>query len=108
MMVGTRLRIRESLPRYFVACANFLFRYSQIHYWFRCTFPVWGHWSAKLTRKGRVLRVIRKTLGASVLVALVAGFGWLHKNPQQKVRLVQSFLAGKEWLFSAVRQLVSR
>jgi hypothetical protein len=108
MMGGTQLHTRESLVLFFVVFADVLFRYTQLHYWFRCTFPVWSHWSAKLTRKGRVLQSIRKTLRASALVALVAGLSWLHKNPQQKVQLVQSVLAGKEWLFSAVRQLSSR
>ncbi|CAG8065033.1 unnamed protein product [Penicillium olsonii] len=82
--------------------------YTQVHYWYRCTFPYWGHWSAKLTARGRTLRAVRKTLRASALLILAAGFGWLHQNPHQKVRLVQSILGGKEWLFSAVQGLISR
>ncbi|KAF4766353.1 hypothetical protein N7455_005808 [Penicillium solitum] len=79
--------------------------FTQIHYWLRCTFPVWRHWTAKLTRKGRVLRGIRKVLQGSVILGLIAGFGFLLQNPQQKAQLVQSLLTGKEWLVSAVWQL---
>ncbi|KAJ5810952.1 Transcription factor [Penicillium robsamsonii] len=79
--------------------------FTQIHYWLRCTFPVWRHWTAKLTRKGRILRAIRKSTQASIMVGLFAGVGFLHQNPQQKTQLVQSLLAGKEWLVSAVLQL---
>lgn len=85
---------------------TFPFRYTQIHYWYRCAFPYWGHWTAKLTKKGRTLRAVRKALRASAFVILAAGLGWLQQNPQQKVRLVQSLVGGKEWLFSAVQRLV--
>ncbi|CAI7648786.1 unnamed protein product [Penicillium viridicatum] len=79
--------------------------FTQIHYWLRCTFPVWRHWTAKLTRKGRVLRGLRKVLQGSAILGFIAGFGFLRQNPQQKAQLVQSLLAGKEWLVSAVWQL---
>ncbi|KAJ5963396.1 uncharacterized protein N7479_003272 [Penicillium vulpinum] len=79
--------------------------FTQIHYWLRCTFPVWRHWTAKLTRKGRILQGIRRAFQASIILGLIAGFGFLRQNPQQKSELVQSLLAGKEWLISAVLQL---
>ncbi|KAK9853541.1 hypothetical protein MYU51_006751 [Penicillium brevicompactum] len=79
--------------------------YTQVHYWYRCLFPYWGDWSAKLTRKGRVLRRVRKTLRASAILILAVGAGWLFKYPQQKGRLVQSLSALNDWLFSTARQL---
>ncbi|OQD67603.1 hypothetical protein PENPOL_c003G04081 [Penicillium polonicum] len=79
--------------------------FTQLHYWLRCTFPVWRHWTAKLTRKGRVLRGLRKVLQGSVILGFIVGFGFLRQNPQEKAQLVQSLLAGKEWLVSAVWQL---
>jgi hypothetical protein len=39
------------------------------------------------------------------MVGLLAGFGFLRQNPQQKTQFMQSLLAGKEWLVSAVLQL---
>ncbi|EKV05309.1 Fungal specific transcription factor, putative [Penicillium digitatum PHI26] len=47
--------------------------FTQIHYWLRCKFPVWRHWTANLTRKGRVLRVLRKVLQGLVILWLIAG-----------------------------------
>ncbi|KAJ5150600.1 uncharacterized protein N7500_010789 [Penicillium coprophilum] len=88
-----------------LAITDMAFRFTQIHYWLRCKFPVWRHWTAKLTRRGRTLRAIRKTIQASALLGLFAGIRFLHQNPQQKTQLVQSLLAGKEWLISAVLQL---
>lgn len=104
-MVGIQPHIRMFLAYWFLFITNIIFRFTQIHYWLRCTFPVWRHWTAKLTRKGRVLRGLRKALQGSVILGLVAGFGFLRQNPQQKAWLVQSLLAGKEWLVSAVWQL---
>jgi hypothetical protein len=109
-MVGTRLHIRKFL----ICQANeygliwMLCRFTQIHYWLRCKFPVWSHWSAKLTRRGRVLQGIRRAVKASVFVALLAGFKFLYKNPEQRLQLVQSLLAGKAWLRSTVQGLISR
>ncbi|KAJ6179204.1 hypothetical protein N7519_009665 [Penicillium mononematosum] len=60
--------------------------FTQIHYWLRCTFPVWRHWTARLTRKGRILRGVRKTLQGSVVFGLVAAFGFLRQNPEQRAR----------------------
>ncbi|KAI2722572.1 hypothetical protein CBS147332_3501 [Penicillium roqueforti] len=79
--------------------------FTQVHYWLRCKFPVWRHWTAKLTRKGRILRGVRMTLHGALIFGLITTFGFLRKNPQQKAQLVQSLLAGKEWLASAVSQL---
>ncbi|KAJ6063841.1 hypothetical protein N7499_012521 [Penicillium canescens] len=82
--------------------------FTQIHYWLRCTFPVWSHWSAKLTRRGRILHGVRRAVKASVLIALLAGFRFLHKNPEQRLQLVQYLLSGKTWLRSAVQGLIAR
>ncbi|KAG0156741.1 hypothetical protein PDIDSM_3922 [Penicillium digitatum] len=79
--------------------------FTQIHYWLRCKFPVWRHWTANLTRKGRVLRVLRKVLQGLVILWLIAGVSFLRQNPKHKARLIQSLLAGKEWLVSAISQL---
>ncbi|CDM28030.1 hypothetical protein DTO013E5_4037 [Penicillium roqueforti] len=79
--------------------------FTQVHYWLRCKFPVWRHWTAKLTRKGRILRGVRMTLHGALIFGLITTIGFLRKNPQQKAQLEQSLLAGKEWLASAVSQL---
>lgn len=104
-MVGIQPHIRAFPACWFLIVTDIVFRFTQIHYWLRCTFPVWRHWTARLTRKGQVLRGVRKTLQGSVILGLLAAFGFLRQNPEQKAQLVQSLLAGKEWLVSAIRQL---
>lgn len=80
-------------------------RYSQIHYWLRCTFPVWRHWTAKRTRKGVILHRINKILQLTVFVGILSGIAFLRKNPQQRGQLLQALLAGKDWALSGARAL---
>jgi len=40
-------------------------------------FPVWSHWSAKYTRKGRMRLVLRRV----VLLAAVSALVWLGRRP---------------------------
>ncbi|KAJ5144062.1 uncharacterized protein N7515_002849 [Penicillium bovifimosum] len=65
---------------------------TQLHYWYRCTFPKWEHWNVKLTRKGRILQAIRKTLQACIIFGLSAAIGWLYNHPEQKTQMVQALL----------------
>ncbi|KAJ5081454.1 hypothetical protein NUU61_009718 [Penicillium alfredii] len=76
--------------------------YTQIHYYLRCAFPIWRDWSAKLTPKGLLQKRVRNAAQAFVLVALVAGSAWLSRHPQLQTQLVQSLLAGKDWVLSNI------
>lgn len=82
------------------AYANWEFRFSQIHYWLRCSFPVWRHWTAKQTRKGVILQRIYKAIQLSVLASVLAGVFWLRKSPQYRSQILQALMAGKEWIWS--------
>ncbi|KAJ5149360.1 hypothetical protein N7448_000938 [Penicillium atrosanguineum] len=74
--------------------------FSQIHYWLRCSFPVWRHWSAKQTRKGVILQRIYKAIQLSVLTGVIIGFVWLRKSPQHRSQILQTLMAGKNWIMS--------
>lgn len=82
-------------------------RFSQIHYWLRCTFPVWRHWTVKRTRKGLVLHRLYKAFQLSVFVGILTGIAFLRKNPQQRGQLLQAVLDGKDWVLSGARALRS-
>ncbi|KAF7715855.1 Uncharacterized protein PECH_008512 [Penicillium ucsense] len=79
--------------------------WSQVHYWYRCTFPVWSDWVAKRTRKGRVIQTLRRTMRVSALFGLVAALAWLRRNPQNRSQLVSALLNGKTWILSQTRQI---
>ena len=49
-----------------------LCRFSQIDYCLRCTFPIWRHWTAKYTPKGRWAVMIRTAVWRVGLVAVTA------------------------------------
>jgi hypothetical protein len=55
-----------------------------------------------------MLQGVRRAVKTSVLIALLAGFRFLHKNPEQRLQLVQYLLSGKAWLRSTVQGLISR
>ncbi|KAJ6118253.1 hypothetical protein N7471_013720 [Penicillium samsonianum] len=74
--------------------------YSQIHYWLRCTFPVWRHWTEKRTRKGVILRRIYKTIQLSLLISVITGLALLRGSPQYRSKAVQTLLAGRDWILS--------
>ncbi|KAJ5191137.1 uncharacterized protein N7498_010122 [Penicillium cinerascens] len=74
--------------------------FSQIHYWLRCSFPVWRDWTAKRTRKGVLLQRIYKAIQLSVLVSAITAIGWLRKSPQSRGRILQALSAGKDWILS--------
>jgi hypothetical protein len=80
-------------------------RYSQIHYWYRCTFPIWSDWTAKWTRKGAILQGVRKAVRLSFLLSVLAALEWLRKNPHQRSQLLLALLAGKDWILSRARSL---
>ncbi|CAL5874017.1 uncharacterized protein PFLUO_LOCUS8303 [Penicillium psychrofluorescens] len=80
--------------------------YSQVHYWWRCTFPYWRDWNAKLTKKGKTLQIIRRVVRAFTLVAMYVGLMWLRRNPQGRNQLVQAMLASKEWALSTVQKFL--
>ncbi|KAJ5906188.1 uncharacterized protein N7473_003104 [Penicillium subrubescens] len=79
--------------------------YSQIHYWYRCTFPIWSDWTAKWTRKGAILQGVRKAVRLSFLLSVLAALEWLRKNPHQRSQLLLALLAGKDWILSRARSL---
>lgn len=81
------------------------FRYTQIHYWLRCTIPFWQHWTANFTQKGLVVQRVHRAIRFTVLAAVFAGLAWVQRNPQLKDQLVQSLLSGKDWMLSTVRGL---
>ena len=73
------------------------FRYTQIHYWYRCAFPNWRDWTAKQTPKGVALQRMRRAVKICVLAGLVAGLVLLRRN---QIQLVPSLLAGKNWVLA--------
>ncbi|KAJ6164282.1 hypothetical protein N7470_002954 [Penicillium chermesinum] len=77
--------------------------YSQLHYWYRCAFPVWGDWSAKLTRKGVSHQRVSRVLRLLVLGSFLFGVQWLRKKPQYALQVVQLLGSWKEQLFSRLR-----
>lgn len=83
-------------------------RWSQIHYWLRCSFPVWKDWTAKRTHKGVVLQRVHRAARLSVLVGLFAGLAWLRRNPHKGSQILQALQVGKELLLSRVKELASR
>lgn len=88
--------------------ADLVPRYSQIHYWLRCTFPVWRHWTAKRTRKGIILHRVYKAFQLTVLFGVLTGLAWLQKAPQHRGQLLRALSAGKDWVLSGVSALGSR
>ncbi|KAL2223473.1 putative flavin-binding monooxygenase [Thermoascus aurantiacus ATCC 26904] len=56
---------------------SIIYPFSQIDFTLRCMFPVWSHWSAKYTRKGRMRLVLRRV----VLLAAVSALVWLGRRP---------------------------
>lgn len=71
-------------------------RWTQLHYWFRCTFPRWDDWTAKPTQKGLAKRQTRKAIRWFVLLGLFGGLAWLRKNPDHQVQLMEALRAGKD------------
>lgn len=80
-----------------------LHRYSQIHYWYRCTFPIWSDWTAKWTRKGAILQGVRKAVRLSFIFGVLAALAWLRKYPHRRSQLLLALLAGKDWILSRAR-----
>ena len=74
--------------------------YSQLHYWYKCTFPVWRDWSAKWTRKGVLHQRFSKALRLLVLAVFFFGVRELRKRPQYFVQVLQLLLVGKQQLLS--------
>jgi hypothetical protein len=52
---------------------NHSYRYSQLWFWYRCTFPYWNHWDIKYTRKGLVKHTIAKSLKLLAFTAVLLG-----------------------------------
>jgi hypothetical protein len=82
-------------------------RWSQVHYWLRCSFPYWSHWTAKRTHKGAVLQRIHRGIRISVLFSIFAAVAWLRKNPRQGTQLLQSLRMGKALLLYKIQDLIS-
>lgn len=74
--------------------------WSQVHYWYKCTFPVWQDWSAKWTPKGVVKRRVSKTLKFLALLAFLYGVKLLRDKPQIPIQVAQALLIGKQQLLS--------
>ena len=109
MKVGTRPPIRESPQLDQVTTDNrrpliTLFRFTQIDYYLRCTFPVWHHWTAKYTRKGLMLQRRKTVLRRSVLVAIISSLCWLKLHPRDTQRLVELFSGARTTIVSAIRE----
>ncbi|KAJ5907939.1 Transcription factor [Penicillium taxi] len=72
--------------------------WSQIHYWYWCKFPVWRHWTAKLTRKGRTLRRVNTAVRISSVIGILVGLIWLRGNLQHRDQILQTLQAGKDFI----------
>ncbi|OJJ44808.1 hypothetical protein ASPZODRAFT_71460 [Penicilliopsis zonata CBS 506.65] len=60
--------------------------YSQIDFFFRCTFPVWQHWTPRYTTKGLRIRRLKRALLTMILGALV----WM-KTTERGIRAWTGF-----------------
>lgn len=100
LSVGSSRALSVNLPT-----NKILHSYSQVHYWYRCTFPIWSDWTAKWTRKGAILQGTRKAVRLSFIFGVLAALAWLRKNPHQRSQLLLALLAGKNWILSRARSL---
>lgn len=84
----------------FPTFANWTSSYTQIHYWLRCTFPLWHDWTARRTEKGLMVQRVHRAFRLLVLLGLLCGLASLLKSPQLKRQVVSNMLLGKEWILS--------
>ncbi|KAI9924015.1 hypothetical protein ASPWEDRAFT_100654 [Aspergillus wentii DTO 134E9] len=80
--------------------------FSQIDYFFRCTFPVWGHWIAKYTPKGLWMHRFAFAFKGLSLVSSISGLLWLRKYPQYAQQLTQFVFNAQGSIVSAARDLL--
>ncbi|EAW10087.1 flavin-containing monooxygenase [Aspergillus clavatus NRRL 1] len=77
--------------------------FTQIDYYFRCTFPVWHHWTARYTPKGLAAQRVRSGLKKVALLAIATGLFWLTKRPQDINLLIQLAVGLRGSIITGIR-----
>ncbi|KZF22262.1 putative flavin-binding monooxygenase [Xylona heveae TC161] len=76
--------------------------YSQVDFWWRCTFPKWRDWNMQYTRKGLIKRRLGQTLKLCVIfAAIAAATSWW----QAGIRAQQAYEIGCAWVSDTCRSL---
>lgn len=83
------------------------YRFSQVDYYLRCTFPVWRHWKATYTQKGLRAQRIQSTLKRLLVIAALTGMAALVQMKGTTRQLYAESAKGmvavaRQWLGSVV------
>jgi hypothetical protein len=60
------------------------YRRTQIDFSLRCMFPVWSHWTATMTRRGRVLWTLRRLYKTLTYLMVIVALGYRLRYGREK------------------------
>ena len=83
--------------------ANNRYSFTQIDYYLRCTFPVWRHWTAKYTPKGRWAQGIQSACKRFAFATVILGLIWSRARPQDARQWALYILTARDSILSAIR-----